>query len=65
MRKKYVIPEIFTVNFPEPLAETMPMSDDDTNLGKENNIAFDDWEDEPIFKDLWAEDEEEEKKELW
>lgn len=58
MRKKYVIPEIFTVNFPEPLAETMPMSDDDTNLGKENTIDFfEDEESLSIEKNLWEEEE--------
>ena len=48
------------------MQEVITQGSDTNDFAKENNITFDDWdEDEPIFKDLWAEDEEEEKKELW
>ena len=65
-KKAYLAPALFICELDE-IMETVPWSPTpDDPAAKENNITFDDWdEDESIFKDLWAEDEEEEKKELW
>lgn len=66
MKKEYINPIIEKVVLEDILDVINPgtIPEGDPYDAKENNIVFDWDEDEPIFKDLWAEDEEE-KKELW
>lgn len=67
MKKEYINPIIEKVVLEDILDVINPgtIPEGDPYDAKENNIVFNWDEDEPIFKDLWAEDEEEEKKELW
>ena len=67
MKKVYINPIIEKVELEDILdvinPGTIPEGEDAD--AKKNDIMFDWDDDEAIFKDLWAEDEEEEKKELW
>lgn len=58
MKRKYVMPEILAVNYPEPIAETMPMSEDDYNESKEQK-EFIEEEPLPVDKNIWEEENEE------
>lgn len=69
MNKIYIIPDTVILNEEsEPFMENVISQGSEYHGGggdaKENNMVYDWDDDEPIFKDLWAEDEEE-KKELW
>ena len=66
MKKEYIRPEMYNVILGDDILQVIGPGSPTDDFAKENTITFDDWDDdEPIFKDLWAEDEEEEKKELW
>ena len=65
MKKEYIRPEMYIVILGDDILDVIgPGSPTLEPDAKENNIEFDWDDDESIFKDLWAEDEEEEK-ELW
>ena len=58
MKKEYVMPEILAVNCPEPIAETMPMSEDDSNESKEQKEFIEEEEPLPVDKNIWEDEEE-------
>ena len=65
MKKVYIKPQAIACCLKDNLMDVItPATHKTDDFAKENNIEFDWDDDESIFKDLWAEDEEEEK-ELW